>query len=187
MFSTRTMIALSWKHATMDQIADYRRCLAWRVRRCQGDRRWAFDGSPLTAPLCATSELFANTAYGLNSSPSGRIREIILARRPSHRNGTTRSRSVGAMFQLGDVRGRPLGPDGENEFAPAHVRREANPATHSTRIVREARRPQQLDTVPGYVIGYFVAKRGSPSVMSNHAALKSTKMRRCRRSPGSLG
>ena len=91
------------------------------------------------------------------------------------------------MFQLGDVRGRPLGPDGENEFAPAHVRREANPATHSTRIVREARRPQQLDTVPGYVIGYFVAKRGSPSVMSNHAALKSTKMRRCRRSPGSLG
>jgi hypothetical protein len=105
MFSTRTMIALSWKHATMDQFADNRRGIACRVRRCQGDRRWAFDGSPLTAPLCATSELFANTAYGLNSSPSGRIREIILARRPSHRNGTTRSSSAGAMFQLGAMFG----------------------------------------------------------------------------------
>jgi hypothetical protein len=28
----------------------------------------------------------------------------------------------------------------------------------------------------GYPTGYFVAKRGSPSVMSNQAALKSTKM-----------
>ena len=64
-----------------------------------------------------------------------------------------------------------------SKFDLAHIGREGNPATHGGEHSRAApRAPSEWTRQNGYPTAYFVAKRGSPSVMSNQAALKSTKM-----------